>query len=475
MEVLEIDWKNIDSRFVRDEMYESIKAPKWVDFLEPDESVDDDEAWFCRADCRHPKSLSDFQSSSPFDKGKHLRSGSSSDPMPFGEINPRDAKLKKRGPVPRHNDQSENEEPNYKRTPETSGNIKNTPSKYRKNKTFSEKPRANEIAAKNEKITETKIPQLKSTLSARNLFAGREILHQISEFCSELKKLALNRNSGETLLHSNKNSMDSSENSAEKLKESKKKKVGLFSGENSSNFSENSGKKLSENKKERVGLLSDENSYSGKNSGKNFTESFGHSSLKKSCDGGSRDFSGKFSREISCQNALQSSEKKASEELVEFPGKLGLPENNRGGGEVENKWRGQKQRKNLNGSRLFSPESWRKRNNDENCRSGVDNIINGDEESSSSSLLLVKPCGVRSCPPTPQKFPSPAKLRSPTPHNNNSTTSPLKPMRPPRTERGILGEIKLHKKDIHDQDNFSFAEEAKSLAMFWFLKPCTYG
>lgn len=34
-------------------------------------------------------------------------------------------------------------------------------------------------------------PQLKSTLSARNLFSGKDILTQISEFCSEIKKLAV--------------------------------------------------------------------------------------------------------------------------------------------------------------------------------------------------------------------------------------------------------------------------------------------
>lgn len=33
-------------------------------------------------------------------------------------------------------------------------------------------------------------PRLKSTLSARNLFAGRDIINQITEFCSELKRIA---------------------------------------------------------------------------------------------------------------------------------------------------------------------------------------------------------------------------------------------------------------------------------------------
>lgn len=33
-------------------------------------------------------------------------------------------------------------------------------------------------------------PRLKATLSARNLFAGRDILNQITEFCNELKRMA---------------------------------------------------------------------------------------------------------------------------------------------------------------------------------------------------------------------------------------------------------------------------------------------
>ena len=36
-----------------------------------------------------------------------------------------------------------------------------------------------------------KAPSLRSTLSTKNLFAGRPILNQITEFCNELKKLAI--------------------------------------------------------------------------------------------------------------------------------------------------------------------------------------------------------------------------------------------------------------------------------------------
>jgi hypothetical protein len=34
-------------------------------------------------------------------------------------------------------------------------------------------------------------PRLKSTLSARNLFSGRDILSQITEFCNEIKRFAV--------------------------------------------------------------------------------------------------------------------------------------------------------------------------------------------------------------------------------------------------------------------------------------------
>lgn len=47
MEIAIIDWKTIDSRFVKDDLLEHFNAPQWVDFLAPDAPVDDD-AWFCK-------------------------------------------------------------------------------------------------------------------------------------------------------------------------------------------------------------------------------------------------------------------------------------------------------------------------------------------------------------------------------------------------------------------------------------------
>lgn len=69
MEVLDIDWKNIDSRLVKDEFYEGIRAPKWLDFLAPEEPVDDD-AWFCKPDCNHAKNAASFVKSPVFRSNK---------------------------------------------------------------------------------------------------------------------------------------------------------------------------------------------------------------------------------------------------------------------------------------------------------------------------------------------------------------------------------------------------------------------
>lgn len=51
---------------------------------------------------------------------------------------------------------------------------------------------------------DNKVPSLRSTISAKNLFAGRPILNQITEFCNELKKLATRareRENAENLSH----------------------------------------------------------------------------------------------------------------------------------------------------------------------------------------------------------------------------------------------------------------------------------
>ncbi|KAL8087826.1 hypothetical protein AgCh_037821 [Apium graveolens] len=62
MDVAMIDWK--DSKFVKDEALENINAPQWFDFTAPFQSVDDD-SWFCKPDCNHPKTVDDFLKKTP--------------------------------------------------------------------------------------------------------------------------------------------------------------------------------------------------------------------------------------------------------------------------------------------------------------------------------------------------------------------------------------------------------------------------
>lgn len=89
---MNIDWNNIESVFVKDNLYEHFNAPKYFDFSAHEESIDDD-AWFCRpgnisktldsinspnlshcsfeflseipfsfsSDCQHPKKAEDFK------------------------------------------------------------------------------------------------------------------------------------------------------------------------------------------------------------------------------------------------------------------------------------------------------------------------------------------------------------------------------------------------------------------------------
>lgn len=102
----------------------------------------------------------------------------------------RDAALKKRG-FPLNKDSkttkciqdSENQNPNFSTPP------------IHKPKSIKEmiKSSSEKINVENDFLLKEE-PQpprlLKHTLSARNLFAGRDILNQVTEFCNELKRLA---------------------------------------------------------------------------------------------------------------------------------------------------------------------------------------------------------------------------------------------------------------------------------------------
>ncbi|CAH1445110.1 unnamed protein product [Lactuca virosa] len=187
MDVAVIDWK--DSKFEKDILYEDINAPQWIDFSNHDPPVDD-EAWFCRPDCDHPKTVEDFFRQRTPNSAKLPRSVSVSEIPEFSDRNRRDAALKKRG-FPLNKDSkttkciqdSENQNPNFSTPP------------IHKPKSIKEmiKSSSEKINVENDFLLKEE-PQpprlLKHTLSARNLFAGRDILNQVTEFCNELKRLA---------------------------------------------------------------------------------------------------------------------------------------------------------------------------------------------------------------------------------------------------------------------------------------------
>ncbi|XWS45717.1 hypothetical protein CRYUN_Cryun14cG0003300 [Craigia yunnanensis] len=190
MEPAKIDWKRIDSRFVVDCVYEHIDAPKWVDFLAVEDSNSiDDEAWFCRPDCKHPKTVEDSIKTTPPSKLARSANGSGSGSLLLREWSQGDAKLKRRGQIqssvfskidPTFDEDSENQNPNL-----------STPSNHQAKslkatiKSSSEKKKPIDDISQSDEM-----PRVKSTLSATNLFAARDILNHMTEFCNGLKKLA---------------------------------------------------------------------------------------------------------------------------------------------------------------------------------------------------------------------------------------------------------------------------------------------
>ncbi|XVE61185.1 hypothetical protein DITRI_Ditri06bG0019200 [Diplodiscus trichospermus] len=187
MEDENIDWNNVESIFEEDEAYEDINAPKWVDLSVPSETVDD-EAWFCKPGCRHPKCAEDYLKLKHHTKLKLLKSRTISEILPFRDRTRREAKAKngEKGsnkPAQSSNDDNENRNPNLATPPLGAMTMPKTSAKKSEEKNQMDDLRNN--SAKYDRKR-----GLKSTFSARNLAAGREILSQITEFCSELKKMA---------------------------------------------------------------------------------------------------------------------------------------------------------------------------------------------------------------------------------------------------------------------------------------------
>ncbi|KAK9700198.1 hypothetical protein RND81_08G223000 [Saponaria officinalis] len=119
MEPAKIDWELIDSVFVEDQVYENINAPQWVDLLSPisPNSSQNDVTWFCRKDCKHPRTAEDFLNSTPpCSSSKLLRSVSVSKLIEIVDWTRREPNLKKRTGVVQSsttNDDAENQNPNF--------------------------------------------------------------------------------------------------------------------------------------------------------------------------------------------------------------------------------------------------------------------------------------------------------------------------------------------------------------------------
>ncbi|CAL5382060.1 unnamed protein product [Camellia sinensis] len=387
MEPAKIDWKSINSVFVEDDLYEHINAPKWLDFSAPDQSVDD-EAWFCRPDCNHPKTVEDFLKSTPPSKKRE----ENAQIRPFGfsvdlgfrgqlvflrsfhlVIEIEDANLKRRGLVQpsissnknseceRFVEDGENQNPNFSTTPSRQYNIMKATIK-----SSAEKKQIDNSVQKEE------MPRLKSTLSARNLFGGRDIMNQISEFCNELKRLAMRTKEKENSERSNV----------------KKSPVAVKKQEGKECGGDNLGEVVDEREKERKPLLE---------VSKEKCETMEKSTVKE-----------KLRR------------KKRADETENIPISVDL--------------------KNIK-------------------RKEGDNLLQ-----------------IRTCPPSPQCF---SATRGP------GKAVPLKASRPrPLPERGILQELEqsnteLRKEEPADDNtrvksaSIAAEKEARTLDVFWFLKPCT--
>ncbi|CAN1787643.1 hypothetical protein LINPERHAP1_LOCUS17729 [Linum perenne] len=179
MEPAKIDWKRIESVYEEDRLYETIKAPKWVDFLTPEDDSDyvDDVAWFCRPglfSCGTPASF--------WIKRKEISeilmlNGAFT--WQIVTILRRNARLKRRGQtqstIPSFDEGDLSSQDNENQNP----NIKSMKSLF-KSSSERKRPVNDDPSGAN---------TLKPTLSARNLFAGKDILGHISDFCNELKKL----------------------------------------------------------------------------------------------------------------------------------------------------------------------------------------------------------------------------------------------------------------------------------------------
>nr|GEZ56705.1 hypothetical protein [Tanacetum cinerariifolium] len=187
MDVATIDWN--DSKFEKDDIYEHINAPQWIDFnANHNPYLQHDDSWFCTPECNHPKTADDFFLKRMPNRCKPQRSANVSENTPPADCSMRNSIVKKRGtPMnkimsTKNVQDSENRNPNSV-TPDH--NIKSSTEKKKENDGSS-------LCQENDgsSLCQETRRKLRSTFSARNLFAGNSVLNQITEFCNELKRLA---------------------------------------------------------------------------------------------------------------------------------------------------------------------------------------------------------------------------------------------------------------------------------------------
>ncbi|CDY60632.1 BnaCnng36630D [Brassica napus] len=163
MEAAQIDWNRIDSRFVEDVFYEHLRAPKWFDFLSPNNHLQDsiDDEWFCKPETRGLPPLTPNSSKVCFSFLPSLY---------FLTPGVTEQNQRIRGHA--LSEDSENQNPN----------LATPPPSQQGNQSWRAALKSTSVKKMNKETPK----KLKSTQSARNL----DILGHISEFCYELKRLA---------------------------------------------------------------------------------------------------------------------------------------------------------------------------------------------------------------------------------------------------------------------------------------------
>ncbi|XP_028960848.1 uncharacterized protein [Malus domestica] len=427
MEPAKIDWKSLEWRFVEDKYYEQINAPKWFDFLNPNDNSVDDQAWFCRPGCKHPKTAEDFLKSSP---PKVPSPAVVPEVSPLGDKVQRDVKLKRRGlnqssiyPTnnSRFKEEGENQNPNLSTPPMNQAKAMKATIK-----SSTEKKQPIESTLPNDEV----LPKLRSTLSARNLFAGRDLLNQITDFCSELKRMAMRAREGEDVENSDVRKSPAGLQEEVVKEECNREVFGELKGRETERmplFEVDKGK--TERQMGRSPLLE-------VNKGKNGRQMKRTPLLEVS----------KMNTEgMEGSNSEKPRRKKRDDEAENIPIPLSLENVKRKGG-----------------------ESLRKKRDDEAENVPIPLSLENVKHKGGESLLQI-----RTNPPSPQRF---SATRPP------SKITPSKASKSKLMERRILGEAEQNKKVVASKDDSTEkgknvclvdGREARALDVFWFLKPCT--